>query len=120
MKTKIYLEKITEFNKIDWMIIFIVFGYTIDNKKISIGELTRKIGIAPVNMWKHLNKLKEIGIIIVPEAKKGKKKFLTFNQDSTMDNEALKYFNKFLKSINLNPTKEELKLLKRNETKKTP
>jgi len=49
---------------------------TLNEKEMYITELTSKINIAPVNMWKHLNSLKELELIHVPEAKKGCKKIL--------------------------------------------
>jgi len=44
-------------------------------EKFTISELSRAIEIAPVNLWRHLTKLKELEIIKIPDAKKGKKKY---------------------------------------------
>ena len=42
--------------------------------KHSVGELVILINIAPVNMWKHLNKLDKLEIIKVINNGRGKKK----------------------------------------------
>lgn len=49
--------------------------YELSKAKLTITELSKKIKIAPVNLWKHLNKLKKLGIIDLPNVSKGKKKY---------------------------------------------
>lgn len=44
-------------------------------KQHSIGELSKALNLAPVNLWKHLKKLKKLKIINIPQTKKGVKKY---------------------------------------------
>jgi len=47
-------------------------------EKLTIGKLTRILDIAPVNTWKHLNKLQKLGFIRKNDnVKKGQKKYIS-------------------------------------------
>jgi len=61
-------------NEVDFKIV-----YWVNKEKISLGDLSKKIEIAPVNTWKHITKLKQMGVIEVPETKKGKRKYPYIN-----------------------------------------
>lgn len=112
---KTTLQNITGLNETDWIIIIKLMDKYASKKIISVGELTKEVGIAPVNMWKHLNKLQELDLILVPEVKRGKKKFISFNPDLKMDKKNKEIFLKFatgvLKEICTHPEKQ-------NESKK--
>ena len=47
----------------------------LSNKKLTITDLSKSLNIAQVNLWKHLKKLKDFGIIKNSEVKKGMKKY---------------------------------------------
>lgn len=99
MEKRTRLADITELNKVDWIILVILLDRYIEKKKITVGELTKKVEIAPVNVWKHLKKLKEMDFIISPEVKKGKKKFVYFNDEVRMEENQRKLFIKFIGGI---------------------
>lgn len=65
------------YNEIDWAIIFYL-----GKKDHSVGELTRKLNIAPVNVWKHIKKLSDAGVVVVPDVARGKKKILSLNKEA--------------------------------------
>lgn len=49
-----------------------------ENKELlTIGKLTKRLNIAPVNVWKHLKHLTEMGVVSIDDkVGKGKKKFI--------------------------------------------
>lgn len=68
------------FNEIDWAII-----YALGQKPRSVGEITRLLKIAPVNVWKHLLKLKEMNVIDYPDAERGKKKIIKLKDNKLFE-----------------------------------
>jgi len=68
-----------DLNKKDFYILKIL-----SEQKISIGDLAKAVNMAPVNLWKHLNKLKELGLISIPEVPRGQRKYPTIDKKSTI------------------------------------
>lgn len=68
-------------NDTDWKIIFLL-----GQESLSVGELQKKLKIAPVNCWKHIKKLEEDRLIISPKVKRGMKKKLKLVDDERAKN----------------------------------
>jgi DNA-binding transcriptional regulator GbsR (MarR family) len=99
MRNKTTLLDVTELNKLDWTILIILLDNYISKRKISIGELTKQIQVAPVNVWKHLKKLQNMDLIIIPNVQRGKKKFISFNDNIKMEETQKDIFLKFTKEV---------------------
>lgn len=66
-------------------------------KPLSVGDITKALKIAPVNTWKHLNKLKKINFIIMPKVKKGQKKIIEISSEGKEHFQILKQLKKYNK-----------------------
>lgn len=64
-----------EYNNTDVKIIFFLA-----ETSYSIGELNKKLGIAPINAWKRITLLENLRIINIPKVSRGKKKCLTLTK----------------------------------------
>ena len=51
------------------------------SESLSVGEITRSLKIAPVNVWKRLKKLELENLIIVPKVKRGKVKLIKLSSE---------------------------------------
>lgn len=60
-----------EYNKTDLKILS-----TLSKEELSVGDLTKKVGVAHINIWKRLKILDENKLIDVPDVEKGKKKII--------------------------------------------
>ncbi len=58
------------FNKTDYLIFEALL-----NEKLCMSRLARRIDIAHTNLWKRLKKLEKKGVLQIPFAIKGKKKY---------------------------------------------
>jgi len=104
-KEKLLSEKVEMFDRGDSLVRAIPLGYVKDfkvhsfsirgsvynekdleilsllsKKDYSVSELTKKLDIAPVNTWKHLNLLTEQKLINNPKVKKGERKVLSLTK----------------------------------------
>ena len=103
-----------ELNEVDLKLLFVIA-----TKKHSIRELSDAVAVAPVNIWKHLNKLQKMGMVKIPKVKKGQKKYPEISlpylkkQIKEIDNYDILYFdddeNKIIKqhSIKWNLERDE-------------
>ncbi len=59
-------------NKIDYRLIWLLHC---SPKKFNISQISKKLQIANVNTWKHINKLESLDLIKNPKVRKGIKKY---------------------------------------------
>jgi DNA-binding transcriptional ArsR family regulator len=67
-------------NEVDWAMI-----YFLGHESQSVGDLQKKLKIAPVNVWKHLTKLNELEIVKMPDVSRGKKKIVELKNKELFD-----------------------------------